>query len=105
MAVLIALALLGCDQFVAEAATSAGPVPVARELASGGYFGGVKKGMLILNLSNEGKVQTYYASSGLKVWYQGASIDLAKLPLNTPIRVITDRGGSLTRVEVLGAEK
>ena len=106
----VAVTLLGivCFGFFgsgAEAATSAGPVPAAYQFFSGGYFGGVKKGMLILNLSNQGQLKTFPASPRLKVIYKGLLTDLEKLPLNTPIRVTTDRGGSLVGIEVLGGEK
>ena len=103
----VLLGIIGCGLcgLSAQAATPAGPTPVVRELASAGYFGGVKQGMLILSLSNQGRVQTFFTNSAVKVRYLGALADLGSLPLNTPIRVTTDPGGYLLRVEVLGGEK
>ena len=87
--------------FHAEAATRRGDVSISNEIISGGFFGGIKNGMLILNLSKQGHIKTYYVSLALKVLYRGAEIEIGNLPLNTEIRITTNSNGYVTKVLVL----
>ena len=95
------LLLMLTISFYAEAATRSGDVPISNEVFSGGFFGGIKKGILILNLSKQGNIKTYYVSPSLKVLYKGAETEIGNLPLNTEIRITTNARGFVTKAVVL----
>lgn len=101
--ILMLLALM--TSLSAEAATRSGYVPVSNEFIAGGYFGGIKKGIFILNLSRQGQVRTYYVSPTLKVSYGGAEINASQLPLNTEISIKSDSSGFVTKVVVVEGRK
>ena len=101
--VLMLLALMA--SFSVEAATRSGYVPVSNGFIAGGYFGGVKNGIFILNLSQQGQVKTYYVSPTLNVSYRGEEINVSNLPLNTEISITSDSNGFVTKVVVVEGRK
>lgn len=101
---LLTLLIAPLASFSAEAAMVRSR-PAIKEIFTGGYFGGIKRGILILNLSKQGHTKTYYAPSNFKASCGGTDVEIHNLPINTEIRVTTDLSGSITKIVCSGGGK